>query len=339
MNISKYLFFLAPLFLVSLNGYSQIENTDFKPSGKVTVTSYFDYSTGLNSNSNEYGFDLTRALIGYKYKFHPKLEAVVSIDGTAGRSVDDDVKVYLRNAYVSWTEGNFKLKVGLTGLTQFNLQQSIWGHRYALKSQQDLIGMGESVDLGIVASYNFNDAISADFSLTNGEGYKVIRKDKSTRYGLGITYKPFKNFVLRVFGDIYTKDKDKFDQEAIGTPIRNQFTYSFFAGYKNDLLSAGVEFNKQLHNGYVKGNHLSAASVYSTVNIDSKWNIYARYDYSGATNDIDSQYAWYDDYQGIIAGIEYRPIKYLRFSPNFRNYNYKRHSSEQYIFISGEFTF
>ena len=110
---------------------------------------------------------------------------------------DGDMEVYFRNAFLSWTEGKFNLKVGLTNTVLFNLQQSIWSHRYALKSQQDFIGMGNSVDLGLIASYDFSSKISADLSITNGEGNKTIRKDKSLRYVLGLTYSPIENLFFR----------------------------------------------------------------------------------------------------------------------------------------------
>lgn len=338
MSLKRFLpiFSLSLLFLTTK---AQNDSIDFKPSGKVIAVSYFDYSTGLNSHSNESGFDLTRALLGYKYKFHPKLEATVTIDGAAGRSTDNELKVHVRNAFVSWTEGKFKLNLGLTNLKQFNTQQSAWGHRYALRSQQDLSGMGHAVDIGAVVSYDFCSFFSADFSVTNGEGYKKIRKDKSMRYSLGMTFHPLKNFTLRAYADIYTSDKDRFNEQEIGESIKNQYTYSFFAGYEDSLLSIGVELNKQLHSDYVRGNHLLGISAYSTVNINSKWNVYARYDYLDSSNYIANQANWYDDYQIIMAGIEYKPLKFLRFSPSFRNYNYDQDSSEQYIFISGEFSF
>lgn len=334
----KYFLLLSLSIITSINILAQNDSVPFNPSGKVFGTSYFDYSTGLNSTSNTSGFDITRALLGYRYQFTKSIEATIAIDGAAGKSTDDKVEVHVRNAFVTWADQGFNIDLGIMTLSQFSLQQNMWGHRYALQSQQDLADMGHSVDIGILASYNFSPILSADVSITNGEGYKKIRRDKSMRYSVGTSWRPIDNFVFRLYGDIYTSDRDQFNKLETNKKMMNQFTYSAFIGYESSLLSGGVEYNKQLHNAFVRGNHIHGASVFSTVNLNAKWNVYARYDYYGSSN-YGVNESWYDDKQMVVAGVEFKPFDFLRFSPNFRNINYKTRFSEQYLFVSGEFNF
>lgn len=334
----KHLTLFIILFCFSIYTFSQSDSTTFKPSGKVFGVSFFDYSSGLNSHSNNSGFDITRALLGYKYQFLESLTATIAIDGAAGRSTDDKLQVNLRNAFLSWEEGAFKLDVGLATLKQFSLQQDMWGHRYALQSQQDMGDLGQSVDIGAVATYTFCPFFSADLSITNGEGYKTIRKDKSMKYSIGATLKSKSNLIFRLYGDVYTTDRDQFDKLGSRAQMKNQFTTSAFIGYDNDLIVAGIEYNLQFNNQYVRTNNVEGFSVFSTIYFHPKWNAYARYDYYDSSLDKDEQ-VLYDDRQLMIAGIEFSPISNLKFSPNFRNINYSRSKSEQYIFISGEFKF
>lgn len=335
----KYLA-LSILFALSTfsNVRSQSDTIYFKPSGEVFGVSFLDYSTGLNSNSNNSGFDLTRALLGYKYRFQHNFTATVAIDGAAGKSANDKLQVHVRNAFVSWKDSGFKIDVGLMNLKQFSLQQDMWGHRYALQSQQDIGDMGHSVDIGSVVTYTFSPIIAADISITNGEGYKNIRKDKSMRYSMGATVEPIEHFIFRLYGDIYTTDREQFDKLESDAKMKNQFTYSAFLGYDNDFIVAGLEYNKQFNNNYIKGNNIDGASAFATVYFHPRWNAYARYDYYGSSSDNEIS-AWYDDRQMIVAGVEFKAFSNLKFSPNFRNINYSRSASEQYLFFSGEFKF
>ncbi len=334
----RHFLFLSLCIIFSINSFSQNDSIVFKPSGRVFGTSFLDYSSGLNSSNNTSGFDITRALLGYKYKFTQNLEATISIDGAAGKSTNDKLEVHVRNAFVSWSNQGFKLDVGLITLKQFSLQQKMWGHRYALQSQQDLAGMGHSVDLGAQASYTFSPLFSIDLGFTNGEGYKKIRKDKSMRYSLGATTKPLENFVFRVYGDIYSTDKDKYAELNIDKKMMNQFSYSAYIGYQNENIVAGLEYNKQLHNQYIRGNHIDGVSVFSTYFINSKWNVYARYDYYGSSS-YGEHSSWYDDRHLIVAGVEFKPFNILRLTPNFRNINYTGRASEQFVFMNAEINF
>lgn len=337
MKIKHFSLLIITLFTLT-NTLAQSDTTTFKPSGKIFGLSFFDYSSGLNSSSNTSGFDITRALLGYKYQFHQNFMATIAIDGAAGRSTDDKVEVHVRNAFATWQDKGFRVDIGMMTLKQFSLQQSMWGHRYALQSQQDIADMGHAVDVGLQATYTFSPILSADISITNGEGYKTIRKDKSTKYSIGATVNPIDHFTFRLYGDIYTSDRDQFNKLGVDSRMKNQFTYSTFLAYENDFMVTGVEYNKQMNNKHIKGNSIEGFSTFSTIYFHPKWNAYARYDYYNSSNDGEYK-AWYDDRQMIVAGIEFVPFSFLRFSPNFRNINYSKSSSEQYIFISGEFKF
>lgn len=312
----------------------------FKPSGKVIVRGFFDYSMGFGHINNESGFDITRAFLGYNYRFTKNIQAQVIIDGASGRSENDRLEVYLRNAFVSWEEDKFIVNVGLIGLLQFKAQEDLWGYRYVLKSYQGLNKMGSSVDLGVTANYKFSKVISADISLLNGEGYKNVRKNNSTRYGMGLTFEPSDHWIFRAYGDIYTDGRDMREElpdESSGLSYKNQYVLALFGGYQNNRIRVGVEYNRQFNNGFIQNKDRFGYSLYSSFQFNPKWNLYARCDWMDSSQPSQIQSGW-NAFDGglMIVVVEFRPSKYFKFSPNLRNVNTMRQKSEQFLFLNLE---
>ena len=316
------------LFTLNINLIYAQEEAEFKPSGKIIARAFFDYSNNFN---NESGFDLTRAFLGYNYKFSPTLQARVIVDGASGKNESGKLEPYIRNAYLSWHDKGFTLNAGLTGLLQFNTQENYWTHRYVIKSFQDLNGMGSSVDLGFTAEYEINPVLSVDFSLTNGEGYKKIKSDNNAKYALGINFKPIKNTLIRVYADYYNKSKDSLS-------TKDQTVLAFFAGYQVEKLSVGAEYNHQFNRNFENGKDFYGYSVYSSLQVAPKWRAFARYDWADSSTPQTYSNPWSkQDGQLLMMGIEFQPVKQLKIAPNFRNFNYDQRSSEQFLFINAEF--
>ncbi|MFR9166731.1 MAG: hypothetical protein ACLVKO_11125 [Dysgonomonas sp.] len=314
------------------------ENEEFKPSGRIIARGFFDFSTDFDK---ETGFDITRAFLGYEYDITKNLSAQVVVDGAAGTDKDHRLEIYVRNAFLNWNDKNFNINVGLIGLLQFSTQEDYWAHRYVLRSFQDLNKMAPSVDLGFTVEHKFSDLISADVSFTNGTGYKDVRKTGSKRYAGGLNVHPFKNALFRVYGDIYNDSKelrDELPENVLIADFKNQYTLSLFAGYQNDLFSFGGEYNRVFNKGFIEDKDFYGVSFYATVNFLPKWNAYVRYDLADSAMPSTFIEQWSDlDGQLVMGGVEFRPLKQLKISPNFRNINPDRGESEQYLFVNLEF--
>lgn len=332
---------LATFLLFNTTATYAQESETFKPSGKIIARGFFDYSQGFGDAKKESGFDITRAFLGYNYQITPTIQAQVVIDGASGRNNKGNLEVYLRNAFVRWQDKGFDISAGEIGLLQFNLQESYWGYRYVLKSLQDLNKMGHSVDLGVTAQYKFNDYLSADISITNGEGYKVVKKNNSTRYAAGLNIRPIKNTILRIYADTYNDGEDSRDALPNGitdTKYSDQKAIALFAGYQTSNISTGIEFNKVFNKGFIENKNYYGYSFFASGKIASKWKLYGRYDLVKSQSPENFKSAWNSsDGQLMIAGVEYHPIKQLKISPNLRNINPDRKKSEQYLFVNLEF--
>lgn len=316
------------------------ESSEFKPSGKVIARSFINYHTGFGEANDIRGFDIERAFLGYDYKITPNLSAKVVLDGASGKSSSGSLEIYLRNAVVNWKDKGFNINVGLTNLMQFSTQEKFWMHRYILRSFQDEYKMAPSVDLGTTIEYTFNPFISADISLTNGEGYKKVKQDNSMRYAAGISIHPIKEITLRVYADIYNDDKTQRDALPEGiseTKYNDQKTLSFFAGYQDKNISFGAEYNRVYNKGFIDKKDYFGYSFYTSAKLAPKWRAFARYDLIDSKNPDNFISPWSKyDRQFMMIGTEFQPFKQIKIAPNFRNINADREKSEQYLFINLE---
>lgn len=293
------------LACIGIASYAQ-DNGKEEPKGKAIVQVYGNFHTGFGSVNDDRGFELERSYIGYEYR----LTDGISLKGVMDIGKSDDISdyhriAYIKHAMISWTKGNLTLNGGLIPTTRFKFQEQFWGYRYVYKSFQDQYKFGSSADLGLSASYEFADWISADAIIVNGEGYKKIQAYDGLNYGLGITATPFKGFHIRIYGGLNESgEKDR-------TDIINM---SAFAGYKCNRFSIGAEYAHILNAAGKSDADQYGYSVFASVKITGYADLYARFD------DIYSKNGWNStkDEQTALLGVQFKLGKYVKISPNVR---------------------
>ena len=334
--MKKKPFFTAVVLACLISGISYAQE-DFVPSGSPFAKIFFNYHADFSGNGN--AFEIQRAYFGYKYNMSEAFSGHITLDvGTPEVDINDSVTVatslemtaYLKTAAVAYSQGNLTIEAGLVGLQQFKLQEKYWGRRYIYKSFQDWTKMGTSADLGAIVSYKFFDMLSADLTVRNGEGYKELQSDKAFNTGLGITLKPVKGLVLRGFADYIKKDEP-------------QSTLAGFAGYKNDLLSIGAEYNVQMNYGDVADRTLKGFSFYTSVTLTKKIEVFARFDNMGS-NTLDGETEnWNMGKDGnlLIAGIEYSPIKNIQLALDYQGFLYtdQDKDNKNLIYLNFQYVF
>ena len=293
------------LTCMGITAYSQDTKAE-EPKGKTIVQVFGNFHSGFGAEKNDRGFELERSYLGYEYKLNKALSIKGVMDIGKSNDVSDYQRIaYIKNAMVSWKTDNFTLNGGLISTTQFNFQEKFWGYRYIMKSFQDQYKFGSSADLGISATYKFADWISADAIIVNGEGYKKVQKNDGLNYGLGITLAPVKGLQVRLYGGLNE------DYEEGKKDIMNM---AAFIGYKNDKFSIGAEYNQMKNANYKESADQSGYSVYTTLNLNKKTTLYARYDDLLSKNDWNKA----KDESAAIVGAQFKLGKYVKIAPNFR---------------------
>lgn len=277
-----------------------------EPKGKAIVQVFGNFHTGFGAENNDRGFDLDRSYLGYEYNFGNGLSAKAVMDIGKSNDVSDYQRIaYIKNAMVSWKKGGLTLNGGLISTTQFNFQEKFWGYRYIMKSFQDEYKFGNSADLGISATYKFADWISADAIIVNGEGYKKIQKNDGLNYGLGVTLTPIKGFQFRLYGGLNESSEDG---------KKDITNFAAFAGYKNENFTIGAEYSQMWNASYADGADMNGYSIFASVKLSKKADLYARYDDLYSKNDWNIA----KDESAAILGAQFKLGKYIKVAPNFR---------------------
>ena len=277
-----------------------------EPKGKAIVQVFGNFHTGFCAENNERGFELDRSYLGYEYKLGNGLSVKGVMDIGKSSDVSDYQRIaYIKNAMVSWKTRNLSLNGGLISTTQFNFQEKFWGYRYIMKSFQDQYKFGSSADLGISATYQFANWISADAIIVNGEGYKKLQKNDGLNYGLGVTLTPVKGLQIRLYGGLNESGEDGKKDIA---------NLAAFVGYKHEKFTIGAEYNQMWNASFKDDAGQNGYSIFASAKLSQVTNLYARFDNLYSQNDWNIS----KDESAAILGAQFKVGKYVKIAPNFR---------------------
>ena len=301
-------FIAAGLFSSS---FAQETQSEFKPNGKPLGLIFTNFHTASSDGETTPAFENTRAYLGYEYTFSEKWYAKVVYDvGNPDDGGGYELSAFLKNAYMEYSSGKFETTFGMISTTKFKVSEKLWGNRYMLKSYQDEYKFNSSADLGVNFDYQLADFISVDFSVINGEGYKKIQGDDLLRPGVGTTIEPLEGLLARVFVDTYGKDVK---QQSLATLL----------AYSTDNFVLAGEYNYQSNYKMVDGHDRFGTSFYSWYKPSDKIKLFARYDGLNSKKLEGASEGWNSSKDGslIVAGLEFAPVKGVKLTPNFRNWN------------------
>jgi len=333
--MKKQLLFLS-ILLVSIASFSQNTNEDFKPSGDVQFKVFWNYHADFTNNATKTSaFELTRSYLGYKYDFSKDISAKVTFD-VGSNSGGSEYTAFLKTAQLDWKVANgVKLSMGLIGMKQFNDQENFWGYRYTFKSFMDEHGFGSSADLGLNAEFSLSKNLKANIVIANGEGYKKLQDaDGYQKFGGSLVFTP----IDRLTTKIYVDTQNSASSEALTS-------VALFAGYEISNWRLGAEFNK-LQNGKkysspIDNHDLDGFSVYSTYVINKKVEVFGRFDQLSSNTLVGDTTAWNNSKDGnqLIAGIQYAPVKGLKFALNYQGFSFDNSTldNESLVFLNAEF--
>jgi len=313
--MKRYIFLVLVLF--TMYSFSQKDNNAVNAKGKPHFKVFWNYhyAEGIQQGS---AFELTRAYLGYKYKFDERFSAKIIYDigeNDAGSNHTAFVKIAQLDYKI---DPSVKISMGLIGGKQYKAQENHWGYRYIYKMLQDEHKFGPSADLGINVEFKISKTIIGNLFVLNGEGYKNLQDDDGNqRVGMSLIYNLTKKLTTKFYYDTYASENSK--------SLNN---LAFFAGYKADTWSIGAEYNK-MENGInyktaIDGHNLDGISFYGSYGFNNKIEIFARFDEISSNTLTNQDNSWNYNKDGalLIFGIEYAVSKGVKFSINTRSFNY-----------------
>lgn len=333
--MKKQLLFLS-ILLISIASFSQNSTEEYKPNGKPHFDVFWNYNTDLTKNATKTSaFELTRAYLGYSYNFSESISAKVTFD-IGNNNEGSAYTAYLKVAQLDWKASeNVKLSMGLIGMKQFKDQENFWGYRYLFKSFQDQNGFGSSADLGINAEFKLGENLTANFLIANGEGYKNIQdSDGYHKFGGSLIFTPVEGLITKIYADT----QNSATSDALTT-------LSLFAGYEMSNWRFGAEYNT-LQNGKkysspIDNHNLDGFSVYSTYVINKKFEVFGRFDQLSSNTLVGETTSWNNSKDGnqIIAGVQYAPIKGLKFALNYQSFSFDNDAlnTKSLVYLNAQF--
>lgn len=329
--MKKSIFLLLFMLSILTTSYSQNSTEEFKPNGKPLALVFTNFNTAFSNGTTTPSFENTRSYLGYEYNFNKEFYAKVVFDvGNPKDGAGHELSAYLKNAYVQYKKGNLKAYFGMISTTQFKVSEKLWGNRYMMKSYQDEYKFNSSADLGVNIDYKLADFINVDLSVINGEGYKKVQGDDILRPGIGTTIKPIKSVIARIFVD---QMGDDVKQKSLATLL----------AYSTDKFVLAGEYNFQTNYKMVDGQDQYGTSFYAWYKPKTNWKIFARFDDLNSKKIAGESESWNFEKDGrlILAGIEYSPVKGVKFTPNVRFWNPDSESAENttYLYLSAALKF
>jgi len=331
----KKVIFLFLFVTISITLIAQNDSTS-NPilQGKVFGRIFANFYTGLGKDNQSSAFELRRAYFGYNMPINNEFSAEVKLDIGSPNDISEYSRIrryaYFKTAAVYYLNKNWYVKMGIFDIDHFMLQETIWNHRYIYKSFQDEHRFGDKADLGVSVHYHFTNSVSADITIINGEGYTNIQSDNAFKTGLGVTFNPLQNWVIRAFAD-YMERSEK------------QSTLSFFTGYTKKPILAGVEYNYKFNKDYYLDHDQTGISAYLSYQINQNFELFGRYDLLRSNIMPEDTNPWNigDDGSAIISGVQFQPVKGIKFALNYQDwYPYASNlQDESFIFINLEARF
>ncbi len=307
----RVLFFLCLFF--STHAFAQ--EKEFIQGGKPFATIFANFHKGITGSAvDKAAFELVRAYIGYEYSISPEFYAKINVDIGSPNDLSPYSKLrryaYFKNAFLRYTKNKIKIEFGLISTKQFKLQEKIWERRYLMKSFADEYRLGTSADLGVNINYKFSEAIDADFSITNGEGYNNIQTNDIFKYSLGTTIRFPENITSRVYYDL---SHDNIIESTI----------SFFTSYDyNKKWNIAGEVLFRQNKNWVDNHDIFGISIFGKYNITNQYQLFARYDKieSNKVNGSINPWNLSNDGSAIVAGVQFKPIKNIKIALNYHDW-------------------
>ena len=313
------------LLLVTVFSFFHVSAQEGYPFAKIFFN--FNYDMSSENDADDFkAFEIKRSYLGYSHKIDDKFSTKITFD-VGSNSAGSSYTAFLKIAALKWnTSDNLTLNFGMVGTKNYKFMEKTWGRRYIQKSALDKYKWANSADAGVTADYKFNDQITIDAQILNGEGYKNTQSSSGFFRGtIGLIYKVTDNLSVRVSQDI--SPRSSYDEMS-----KNQTITTAALAYSSNTMTLGAETNMMNNVANVKDNEEELMSIYGAYKISNNYTLFARHDDAFETSNS-GKYTVY--------GVERKMVKGVTVALNMQTWDneFKGSEDEETLFISLEYKF
>ncbi len=319
--------------IISINAQDSIP--PIKNKHKIFANIFTGGYYNFNTKKPNVGFELSTALLGYKFQKSKDLQFTLIYDvthTTGGIQVKDtsgnllpvnyfagsEYTAFLKMAEIKWYFAkNFSLSAGqLLNQQYLTRQDKIWGHRYVMTTLQELFRMANPADFGMRVEYSNKKTFALSLGANNGNG-PFYHQDTLgiVEYTSNLEIFLIKDFLFKTFVSLTPATYD--------TKNNLKTAFSGFLAYQKPKYTLGIEYS-YTNNIHFTNTNYSGASIFGSYKFTPKWEFFARYDY------VDNS-AVAQNEKLYIGGFQYQPFKSLYLSLNYR---YWQKSEIQQIYFN-----
>ncbi len=289
--------------------------------GNIFADFYHDFNNNTKPPS---GFEMATALFGMHTDLSKKVKAQLIYDVTR---TTNDIQVldsnntaltvnyfegskytaFLKQAEMDWMFApHFELDVGqLLNQQYLTVQDKFWGYRFVAVTFQEMYRFGNPADFGMRLTYHLKDKLNWSVGSVNGEGPFRHQDEKGNlQYFNNIEYMPNDKWMIKLYSD-YEPDGNQF-----------RSANALFVSYKAKNLRVGLEYNRVDFNKIQSENNLEGLSLYQSIKLTEKLDIFWRYD--GLMN-----YTLFDHEHKLFGGFCYSEGKFQT-ALNVRYFTYDK---------------
>ena len=312
--------FTAFLFIITFTAslaFCQDDN-DVKVSGYAFGDYFYKVDGDSSGSGTQYsnlqkdyqGFDFRRVYLTFKKNISKDFSANVTVEGNSGTTIGGKYGLYFKVIQLTWKNliPMGQINLGLISPNTFDLEQDIWSYRSIEKTVGDFRNLGNSTDLGVSVSGDFDKkAMFSYFAMFGtGTGQKPVFTKNKKVYGQ-LTVRPTKGFVIAAYGDYETNGDGSETNTLKGT-----------AGYNSSVFNMGAAVYQQTKkNGSGIDIKPFAFSVFAWAPISTSKNLtvnaFARFDMYDPDTESDNS-GFKQNF--ITGGLDFMPVKDVHFMPN-----------------------
>jgi len=324
---------ISILFLFFMAGLVRVSGQEATVEQKGKVLFQIFASSDADNSTDGIGFNISRAHLGYQYRFNDEFSAklildrgpsteitAISVTDSLGRPLDvtwggrqgSEMAMALKFASLEWKVSSaMRLQMGGILQNHYITQERFWGYRYVAKTFQDRYFHTPSGDLGAIVYYGITSSLSMDVALTNGEGFRVQQDgENNVKWAGGIGLTPKTGLNVRLYTDYW---------QARGVTQRLE---SLFMGYRwANNARIGGEWNSQVNHGHIDGLILEGFSLFGSLPLNDKSALFLRVDQLDSVLPGEGQEAYaVEDGFYFIGGASVTPVKGVCFSLNYQGW-------------------